>query len=210
MSKQVQIWLFIATVVLLPVSLFGIVKWYQQRFETLPLLGPEDHVVGSYSFTDQYGAPVNTGEWGNGIVVAGYFFTHCPVVCPKIVEQLKRVQQAGGEAVSLYLLSVDPVRDDTERLQHYARRLGIGGNWLLITGEKRDLYRFARKELFIVATDGDGGEDDFIHSENLILVDPLRRIRGYYRGTNPAEADRLVKDIKKLEKEFAPRQRSEG
>lgn len=198
-----QIWLFVAVVVVLPVGLFGVVKWYQQRFETLPLLGPEDHVVGSYSFTDHHGTMVRTGEWRDGIVVAGYFFTHCPVVCPRIVAQLKRVQRASGKDVSLYLFSVDPGRDSVAALQRYARRHGIEDNWSLVTGDKKELYRFARKELFVVATDGDGGEEDFIHSENLMLIDPLGRIRGYYKGTDEGEADRLIKDIKKLEKEFS-------
>jgi len=205
MNKPIQIWLFVAVIVVIPVSLFGIVKWYQQRFESLPLLGPEAHVIGSYSFTDQYGAALNTGEWENKITVAGYFFTHCPVVCPKIVEQLKRVQGSAGKDISLYLFSVDPERDDVESLQRYARRLNIQDNWFLITGDKKELYRFARKELLIVATDGDGGDSDFIHSENLVLIDPLRRIRGYYKGTDAGEADRLIMDIKKLEKEFAQR-----
>lgn len=202
MSRQVHIWLFVAVIIGLPVSLFGVVKWCQQRFETLPLLGPEDHVVGNYSFVDHYGTVVNTAEWGGGIVVAGYFFTHCPVVCPKIVAQLKRVQQSGGDAVSLYLFSVDPERDDVATLERYANRNGIEDNWFLVTGDKKELYRFARKELFVVATDGDGGEDDFIHSENLLLIDPPGRIRGYYKGTDPGEAERLIRDIKKLKTEF--------
>jgi protein SCO1 len=69
---------------------------------------------------------------------------------------------------------------------------------MLLTGEKRQLYRFARKELFIVATDGDGGPEDFIHSESLVLIDKDKKIRGNYKGTDSKEVDRLIRDISKL------------
>ena len=74
--------------------------------------------------------------------------------------------------------------------------------WLLLTGAKKDLYRLARNSFLITATDGDGGPDDFIHSELLILIDKEKRIRGFYNGTLPAEVDQLIKDINRLRKEY--------
>jgi protein SCO1/2 len=99
-------------------------------------------------------------------------------------------------------LTVDPDRDSVGRLRTYAEHTGIKTNWLLLTGEKISLYKFARKDLMIVATDGDGGPADFIHSEDLVLVDPLERIRGYYKGTDETEVNRLIHDIDKLKIEF--------
>jgi protein SCO1/2 len=88
------------------------------------------------------------------------------------------------------------------KLKNYADHMGIGSNWHLLTGDKIELYRFARKDLMIVATDGDGGPSDFIHSENLVLIDPTGRIRGYYKGTDEGEVNALIHDIDKLKIEF--------
>ena len=74
-------------------------------------------------------------------------------------------------------------------------------NWQLLTGSKQEIYRLARKSFQVVATDGDGGDNDFIHSDQLILIDTKKRIRGYYEGTEEKETAQLIKDIKKLEHE---------
>ncbi len=52
-----------------------------------------------------------------------------------------------------------------------------------------------------MATDGDGGPQDFIHSDRLVLLDQNNYIRGYYDGTETSEVNQLIADIKKLLKE---------
>jgi len=194
MTKNFSIWFFVLITIIVPFSLFGIVKWYEKRFDELPVLGPAGHVINN--------STINSENPLNEIVVVNFFFTHCPVVCPKMMKQVKRIQASAGQHISFYSVTVDPERDDAKTLSNYAHRLGINNNWILITGDKKKIYRFARKEVFVTATDGDGGDEDFIHSDNLILIDPKKRIRGYYKGTDKEEADRLINDIQKLKKEF--------
>jgi protein SCO1/2 len=81
--------------------------------------------------------------------------------------------------------------------------LDIQGNWNLLTGSKKEIYLLARKSFLIVATDGDGGPNDFIHSELLVLVDKEKRIRGYYNGTRETDVNDLIRDITRLKKEYA-------
>jgi protein SCO1/2 len=181
-----------------PVAVFGLVKWYEQMFNPLPVLGPKDHVVHDFSLQNQEGKNVSIDAWKGKIVVANFFFTHCPSICPKMIYQLKRVQAYAKKKVAIASFSVDPERDSVERLRHYAEQVGVKGDWMLLTGNKKQLYRFARKELFIVATDGDGGPEDFIHSESLVLIDRNKKIRGYYKGTDANEVDRLIRAISKL------------
>jgi protein SCO1/2 len=138
----------------------------------LPVLGPESHVIGNFRFRDQKGQVIDNEMWEGKIVVADFFLTSCPSICPKIVYQLKRVQAYADKNILISSFTVDPERDSIATLKLYADRMGIGPNWLLLTGEKIGLYRFARKDLMIVATDGDGGPNDFFHSENLVLIDP--------------------------------------
>ena len=94
--------------------------------------------------------------------------------------------------------TVDPERDSAGQLKIYFKRLGGGKNWSLLTGNKKELYRFARKDLLLSATDGDGGPEDFIHSDNLILIDREKQIRGFYKGTDKEDMDRLIQDIGKI------------
>jgi protein SCO1 len=199
-----SIWLFVIVVVCLPFGVFTVVSWYQAKYQQLPVYGESNHVISEFSLTNQDGDPVTTKNWDNRIIVANFFFTHCPVVCPKMTKNLKTVQQAFSNDPRLLIesITVDPERDTVGQLRQYASRFDIStGNWSLLTGEKKDIYRLARKSFLVVATDGDGGPQDFIHSEKLVLIDAKKRIRGFYDGTSAAETKQLITDIKKLKKE---------
>lgn len=200
--KKYSHWIFIALVVILPVTVYALVKWYQDRYTDLPILLEENHRIANYTLVNQQGRSATVTDWGNKIVVANFFFTHCPVVCPKMVRNLKNVQAAYRNDSTLLLVSfsVDPERDSAGQLRSYARRMNIGGNWLLLTGDKKEIYKLARQSFRVTATDGDGGPQDFIHSEKLVLLDKQRRIRGYYSGTDEKETDHLIRDINRLQK----------
>jgi protein SCO1/2 len=202
MKSLKTIYFFVTLVIVIPVTVFGITEWYEAHIQRLPILGPEKHVVGNFAFRDQRNENISLDNWKGKIVVASYFFTSCPSVCPKVMVQLKRVQAYGAGNVLINSFTVDPERDSVQKLMMYAEQQGIKSNWLLLTGDKVKLYLFARTDLMIVATDGDGGPADFIHSENLVLIDPQMRIRGYYKGTEETDVDRLIRDIGKLKIEY--------
>ena len=170
--------------------------------QRLPILGAENHVVGRFSFKDQSGEDFSQDKWKGKIVVANYFFTSCPSVCPRLMSALQKVYAAGNENILINSFTVDPGRDSVGRLKAYADKHNIKNGWFLLTGEKIKLYKFARTDLAIDATDGDGGPDDFIHSDQLVLIDPLKQIRGYYKGTDDQEINRLIQDVRRLKIEF--------
>ncbi|HEX6333584.1 MAG TPA: SCO family protein [Flavisolibacter sp.] len=201
MKREGYTWLFFATVILVPFGIYGVVKWYEHRFTTLPVLY-DGARIADFRMVNQDGDTITLENWENRIVVADFFFVNCPVVCPKMTRSLKRVQQSLGNdsSVQINSFSVDPFRDSVPKLRRYAEQMDIRRNWNLMTGDKREIYRLARNSFRVVATDGDGGPDDFIHSELLILVDTQKRIRGYYNGTIPAEVDELIRDIARLKK----------
>ena len=203
MEGKKFIWLFVAAIVLVPVTVFGIVKWYEREFTSLPVLGPKGHTISEFMLSDQSGRIISAEEWKNKIVVANLFFTHCPSVCPKMIRNLKKVQQrfAGDRDLLLASFTVDPDRDSVQQLNRYASQLDIRGNWQLLTGSKKEIYRLARKSFLIVATDGDGGSDDFIHSEQFVLIDGKKRVRGFYKGTSETEVKTLLRDIARLKRE---------
>jgi protein SCO1/2 len=204
LKRNLSIWLFFLLCFAIPLAVFGIVNWYENNKSKLPQYGGPQHHIGSFQLKNQHGEQVGLSRWKGKIVVANFFFTHCPVVCPKMMNQLKSVQQALGEDQKVFFasISVDPQRDSVGRLLEYAQRLSIPvTGWDLLTGDKKQIYRLARKSFLLVATDGDGGENDFIHSDQLVLIDRQLRIRGFYNGTEQKEAQQLLTDIKKLKNE---------
>ena len=204
MDRRFNIWLFVAVVVAFPISVYAVVNWYEKTVQALPVMISKTHTIDDYQLINQLGKESSTKNWGSKIVVANFFFTHCPSVCPKMTNNLKKVEQANKENKNLLFISfsVDPERDSSAQLQKFAQRFKIDArHWQLLTGSKKQIYRLARNSFQVVATDGDGGENDFIHSDQLILIDTQKRIRGYYNGTEEKEIAQLIKDIKKLEHE---------
>lgn len=163
------------------------------------------HTIPPFSFTGQNNKQITNQTFKNNIYISDFFFTHCPSICPKLSKNLQKIQNAFKPEDRIMLLShtVDPVRDTPQRLSEYADRYEAdSARWYFVTGDKKSLYDQARYGYFVSATEGDGGEHDFVHTEKVVLVDPQGIIRGYYDGTDSLEINRLVRDIVILKLEF--------
>ena len=105
--------------------------------------------------------------------------------------------------IKLLSFSVTPQIDSVAQLKIYAKKNGVlDAHWNLLTGDKKEIYTLARKSYFVAKNDGDGGPFDMIHTENFVLVDPDRRIRGYYDGTDEEDMETLWEDLQILKKEY--------
>ena len=204
MKRKYSTWIFVCAVIILPATVYSFVNWYENKFKRLPVLYEIKDRVTSFSLVNQEGRTVCDKDVQGKILVVDFFFTHCPSVCPRMTNNLKKIQEAFNNDTSVLInsFSIDPERDSSKRLAEYARKFNVNRNgWNFLTGSKQEIYLLARKGFYITATDGDGGPGDFIHSDKLILVDKEGRIRGYYEGIEPSAIPQLIKDIKKLEKE---------
>jgi len=161
-----------------------------------------DKPVGYFAFTNQQGKTITPREIGNVVYVADYFFATCPGICKEMSSQLQRVYTAFEKEPNVKIVSYTskPEEDSVEVLMNYAIQHGVKDHdkWIFLTGDKHNLYETARKQYAIVNEEGDGGEDDFIHTERFVLVDQDQYIRGYYDGTDSSEVNRLMKDIHSL------------
>lgn len=163
-----------------------------------------EHRIMDFDLTDQLGQRFTRDSIGGRIVVSDFFFTTCPTICPKMTDQMVRVQEAYRDEDRLLLLShtVTPEIDTVQVLAAYAREKGADPDrWRFLTGPRKQIYALARRSYFACVDEGDGGMQDFVHTENFVLVDPLGRLRGFYDGTSEQDVDRLIKDIRKLLKE---------
>jgi len=160
-----------------------------------------EHHILDFSLMDQEGATITLKDVEGKVILADFFFTTCTSICPKMSTQMARVQDAFKDDPRVVLLShsVTPEMDSVPALKAYAELHGaIPTKWHLLTGDRAQIYRLARKSYFAALDEGDGGPDDFVHTENFVLVDPQHRIRGFYDGTSGKEVDRAIHDIDRL------------
>ncbi|MES2567453.1 MAG: SCO family protein [Bacteroidota bacterium] len=213
-AKGNYYWLFLI-IPLSFVALYFFNKNEQKPLRTLPYFGKKNtikdgdtvfHTVKPFCFTDQYNEKV-TEETVNGkIYVTDFFFTTCQSICPVMSTELERVYKHFQNKNDVLILShtVAPEEDSINVLMDYAKLHGVNDKrWLFLTGDKKQLYDMARKGYLLNTEEGNGDEDDFIHTQNFALVDKERHLRGFYDGTDSVEVSRLIIDMNLLLEEYA-------
>lgn len=216
-SKSTLIFLFFFTLIFVPVLYF-----LSKPKTELPVYNPadvnprlvdekikhitKDHKIAPFTLTNQNGETVTEENYENKIYVADFFFARCQTICPVMAVNMGELQAYFLEDPEVKFLShsVTPEIDSVPVLRDYADKKGaVDGKWDLTTGDKKHIYELARKSYFAVLDEGDGGDQDFIHTEQFILIDKKKQIRGFYDGTDKKEMQRIIKDIAILKKEEA-------
>ena len=164
------------------------------------------HKIKDFSLVNQNGEKVTNENYRDKIYIADFCFTTCQGICPIMKENMIILQDEYKDDDQVYLLShtVTPEIDTKEVLKKYSLEKGvIDSKWNLVTGDKKQIYNLARKS-YLVAEDIEESElFEMIHTENFVLVDPERRIRGFYDGTDQESMNALIYDIKVLKKEIS-------
>ncbi len=163
------------------------------------------HIIADFSLTNQNGEIVTQNNYTNKIYIADFFFTTCQTICPIMTDHMFQIQNEilTDDEVMLLSHTVTPEIDSVEQLKRYAIEKGVvDRKWNLVTGDKKQIYALARKSYLAVKTIGDGDQYDMIHTENFMLIDKSRQIRGFYDGTKAEDIERLLNDIKILKKEY--------
>ena len=156
------------------------------------------HTIADFSFTNQNGKTITQKDYEGKIYVADFFFTTCGSICPKMTTNLVEVQKAFINNPKVMLLShtVFPEIDSVSVLKKYAINNGvIDSKWNLVTGDKKQIYAMARKSYLAVKLGKPEELYDMVHTENFVLVDSKRRVRGFYDGTKKEDIARLIEDI---------------
>jgi len=211
-SKSTLIFLLFFTIVFVPI-LYFLVKPKSQ----LPVYNPvdvnprlvddavkhisRDHKISDFQLVNQNGDTITQANFEEKIYVADFFFTRCQTICPIMAVNMSELQEYYKNDDDLKFLShsVTPIIDSVSVLREYAdKQKAIPGKWEITTGKKAHIYELARKSYFAVLDEGDGGDQDFIHTEQFVLVDKNKQIRGFYDGTDAEEIERIIKDIEVL------------
>lgn len=164
------------------------------------------HKLPDFSLINQQGDTVSWEGLKGKVVVADFFFTHCPTICPRLTTNMRYLQQSinnsqrVGDKTPDFLhflsFSIDPERDSVPRLKQWADRFQVNPEqWWLLTGTKKDIYDMAINEMKIGLVDGQGVDTNFIHTDHFVLIDSNRHVRGYYHGLDTASLQQLSNDI---------------
>ena len=158
----------------------------------------EDHRVLDFELINHLGDSVSLEDVAGDILVVDFFFTRCATICPLMTQNLKRVHDRLDPQMPVRILShsVTPQADSVSVLNRYAEKHGANpALWWFLTGEKTEVYRLARQSYFSCLDEGDGGFQDFVHTENIVLVDAKGRLRGFYDGTDEKAMSQLFSDL---------------
>ena len=165
------------------------------------------HRVADLRLINQLGQSVSLDSDLKGkILVVDFFFVSCPTICPRLTSNMAMLQNAFRNlrrketnldtVVHFISITVNPSNDSFQRMRQYADKHGANhDHWWFLTGDKKIIYNFARNELFVTVSPGDGGPDDFIHTEKMVLIDKNRSIRGYYNGLDTLDVKKCADDI---------------
>ncbi len=212
-----------AILIFIVFSAISLVVFYQLLSveKRLPIYSPSDvnpklvdasvkhiqsnHKIADFSLTNQNGETITNKTYDGKIYIADFFFTSCTTICIAMAYNMSELQAHYKEDSDIMFLShsVTPVMDSVPVLKAYANNKGvIDGKWNVTTGSKKHIYELARKSYFAVLDEGNGDENDFIHTEQFVLVDKDRRIRGYYDGTDKEDMKKIITDIVLLKEEY--------
>ncbi len=203
------------------VLMIAIIFQFSNKTRKLPIYNPVDvnprlvdssvrnrshgHKIADFHLINQEGKIITQKDYKNKIYVADFFFTRCTTICPIMSTNMASIQETfkADSDIMFLSMSVTPKIDSIPVLKQYAKKKGaILNKWHITTGDKKHIYDLARKSFMAVLDEGDGGEQDFIHTEQFILIDKKQQIRGFYDGTDPKDIEILKKDILVLKKEY--------
>ena len=157
------------------------------------------HKIKPFKLLNQFGDSVGIDDWGGKIIVANFFFTSCPSICPTLTRNMKKLQTAfikTDTIVRFISFTVDPLRDTVQKVKAYGDKYGINHDtWWMLTGPKKEIYDIAFNE-FKASVVSEGKVDtNFIHTEKFFLLDRDKVVRGFYNGLDSNHLDQLIKDI---------------
>jgi protein SCO1/2 len=218
--------------ILLPLTCYLIVKRYSSTAVVMPrhyfadsIISSVDkgkstsdtvwHQLADFTLMNQMGQKVSLKDLEGKVVVADFFFTHCPTICPRMTMNMKRLQESinnsrrvGDKTPDwLYFISfsIDPERDSVQQLKHWADRFQVNPEqWWLLTGDKKVIYNMAINEMKLPLIDGNGVDTSFYHTDRFVLIDGKRQVRGYYHGLDSLAIRQLSSDIIFLSMEKLP------
>lgn len=173
----------------------------------LVTIGP----VPSFELTNQNGKTITDEDYLGKVYVVEFFFSTCPTICPKMNQNMLKLQQEfyGNPEFGIASVTINPQYDTPQVLKEHAEHLGVKHyNWHFLTGDQEYILNLARKGFNLYAGENKKVAGGFEHSGFFALVDKEGKIRSrkdkfgnpimYYDGLDDKGVQDIKEDIKKL------------
>ena len=213
--------LILVTVLALPGFLYFLLQEKgKNRYRPLDVFGPKQvastfhtkrgveipdtiyHRIREFKLQSNTGDSIGIPTDSNQITIVNFFFTRCKSFCPAMNAAMARVvaEFPDNRMLKFYSISVDPKYDTPNVLNQYAQTLKADPKrWSFLTGDKEFIFELARRDFLVDALLApENKKEDIVHSPMLILIDPDRKIRGFYDSTRKEQVDKLIDEIKVL------------
>jgi len=204
----------VLSIILLPVVFFLLLSKGKYNYKQLDYFGPKEistsgdttfFTIPDFKLINQNGDTITQRNFNGKIYVANFFFASCPNICPKMTDEVKEVQDEFKNSNDVLFIShtVDPERDSLPALKVFAEKHGADLNkWFFVTGNRDSIYALAAKGYLVSAAEDARADGGFFHSQDLLLIDKEKRMRGIYDSQDPEEIKRLKDEIKVLLYEY--------
>ncbi len=158
--------------------------------------GPLPRAAPDISFVDQFGNERQLASLRGRHVLLHVFYGTCLNICPIVIEQVREIYSdltpARRSKLAILSISVDSLRDTTERLRDLWREEGALDGWIMAQPADGSIERVTKEFGIWVFAKSDGTIN---HSGDLFLIDPSGRI---VRVFSPEpNNDRIRKDLEK-------------
>jgi len=170
--------------------------------------------VPEFEFTNQNGDLISNSFYENKVYVFEFFFTTCPTICPKMNENMVKLQNKfyGNIDFGIVSFSINPKHDTPQVLASYAKSHGATlKTWNFLTGDQDEIYKLANTGFTLYAGENSNAEGGFEHSGMFALVDKDGKIRSrvdklgnpiaFYDGLDFKGVQMIKEDIAVLLKE---------
>lgn len=162
------------------------------------------HTINDFKLVNQNGDSTTLKSIGNHIYLANFFFSTCQTACPKMngfIAQHIYTEFEKDTAIRFLSFSVDPTNDSPAVLKQYASSLNVKfPQWQFLTGNKKTIYNLA--EFSFKIPGADAGHQGLFHSEQIVLVDRLRRVRGVFETGGQNDKKEIIDAVRALKLEY--------
>lgn len=189
-------------------------RWALQRGQAMQGGASQVRVelpLPDFQLTERSGATVSLADLRGRVWVAGFVFSRCPSVCPRLAGVMAGLQAPlralpGGEDARLVAFSVDPEHDTPEVLRAWAAGFQADPQrWLFLSGDRGAIWRLAEQGFKLPVAADPGPGHPILHSQKLVLVDRAGQVRGWFDPLDdPAEVERLLAAARAVLAEGAP------
>lgn len=152
---------------------------------------PEPRPLPGFDLVDDSGTPFDLDRLQGRWTLLFFGFTHCPDICPTTLLELTAVQETlaaagAGDRIDTVFVTVDPARDDPERLQAYVRN--FNPDFTGVTGPLESIDVLARAVGIAHMRHGEPGTPEYRvdHGTSILLINRDAALQAVFRSPHRA------------------------